>query len=76
MTQWRKGESLRLFLSRCGREQAAATTIRLERERRVRERRQLREGEETFLRQIEEYMHLEPEVVKAIRAVMLIKNRY
>ncbi len=38
--------------------------------------RQLREGEETFLKQIEEYMHLEPEMVKAIRAVMLIKNRY
>lgn len=38
--------------------------------------RQLRDKEEVFLTQIGEFMQLEPEMVKAIRTVMLIKNRY
>ena len=38
--------------------------------------RQLREKEEAFLTRVSEIMQLEPEMVKAVRTVMLIKNRY
>ena len=38
--------------------------------------RQLRENEENFLNRIIEIMQLDQEMVKAIRTVMLIKNRY
>ncbi|WP_158085657.1 tellurite resistance TerB family protein [Henriciella aquimarina] len=38
--------------------------------------RQLRENEEDFLARIAEVMQLDEDMVKAIRTVMLIKNRY